>query len=139
MLPGQRLKWMLTEACHISTALLVQLLLSIDRRDIAQTIYQAAKSFGEDSLLMQIMEAWIGMKTGGRPLNQSYYLYEELYQAPSGRTAHVLASHAAAHLLLGHVDEAKGDIIEAQQTEGAKGDANVLAVGATLGMPDSLQ
>jgi hypothetical protein len=49
-----------------STALLVQLLLSIHRRDVAQTIYQNAKSFGEDSLLMQIMEAWIGMKTVGR-------------------------------------------------------------------------
>lgn len=49
-----------------STALLVQLLLSIHRRDVAQTIYQNAKSFGEDSLLMQIMEAWIGMKTVSR-------------------------------------------------------------------------
>jgi hypothetical protein len=46
-----------------STALLVQLLLSINRRDVAQTIYQSAKSFGEDSMLMQVMEAWIGMKT----------------------------------------------------------------------------
>lgn len=117
------------------TALLVQLLLSIHRRDVAQTIYQNAKSFGEDSLLMQIMEAWIGMKTGGRPLNQSYYLYEELYQLPSGRTPTVLASHAAAHLLLGHVDEAKSDILEAQQTENGKNDAAVLSVGATLGMP----
>lgn len=117
------------------TALLVQLLLSIHRRDVAQTIFQSAKSFGEDSLLMQMMEAWIGMKTGGRPLNQSYYLYEELYQAPSGRTPAVLASHAAAHLLLGHVEEAKADILEAQQTEKGKSDANVLSVGATLGMP----
>jgi len=68
-------------------------------------------------------------------LNQSYYLYEELYQAPSGRTPAVLASHAAAHLLLGHVEEAKADILEAQQTEKGKSDANVLSVGATLGMP----
>jgi hypothetical protein len=46
-----------------STALLIQLLLSLDRRDIAQTTYQSAKQWGEDSLLIQIMEAWIGMKT----------------------------------------------------------------------------
>lgn len=46
-----------------STALLIQLLLSLNRRDIAQTTYQSAKQWGEDSLLIQIMEAWIGMKT----------------------------------------------------------------------------
>jgi coatomer protein complex subunit epsilon len=72
-------------------------------------------------------------------LNQSYYLYEELYQAPSGRTSTVLASHAAAHLMLGHVDEAKADILEAQQTENGKSDANVMSVGATLGMPDCFE
>jgi coatomer protein complex subunit epsilon len=57
---------------------------------------------------------------------------------PSGRTPTVLASHAAAHLLLGHVDEAKADIIEAQQSAAAK-DPAVLAVAATLGMPQGLE
>ncbi|KAI5454947.1 hypothetical protein NCC49_002223 [Naganishia albida] len=131
----------LTEGCGKTdlecTALLIQLLLSLDRRDIAQTTYQSAKVWGEDSLLIQIMEAWIGMKTGGRPLNQSYYLYEELYQQPSGRTPAVLASHAAAHLLLGHVDEAKADILEAQQRQDGKQDPAVLSVAASLNMPDA--
>lgn len=66
-------------------------------------------------------------------MHQSYYFYEELYQLPSGRTPAVLASHAAAHLLLGHADEAKADIDEAVQ-QGGEGDGNVLAVGAALGM-----
>jgi coatomer protein complex subunit epsilon len=81
------------------------------------------------------MVAIFDVYQGGRPLNQSYYLYEELYQLPSGRTPTVLASHAAAHLLLGHVDEARADILEAQQTENGKNDAAVLSVGATLGLP----
>jgi hypothetical protein len=46
-----------------SNAVLVQLLLSLDRRDLAQTTYQAAKKFGNDSMLVQAMEAWIGLKT----------------------------------------------------------------------------
>ena len=96
------------------------------------------------------MEAWIGLKTvrqsltittrfrgtnkkGSRPLHQSYYFYEELYQLPSGRTPAVLASHAASHLLLGHVDEAKADINEAIQ-QGGEADGDVLAVAASLGM-----
>ncbi|WWD18527.1 hypothetical protein CI109_102980 [Kwoniella shandongensis] len=115
-------------------ALLVQLLLSLDRKDLAQSTYAAAKKIGNDSLLIQAMEAWIGLKTGSRPLHQSYYFYEELYQLPGGRTAPVLASHAAAHLLLGHVDEAKADIIEATQREGGAQDGDVLSVGTSLGV-----
>ncbi|KAJ9106250.1 hypothetical protein QFC21_001395 [Naganishia friedmannii] len=76
---------------------------------------------------------------GGRPLNQSYYLYEELYQQPSGRTPAVLASHAAAHFLLGHVEEAKADILEAQGTQSGKSDPAVLSVGSSLNMPDTYQ
>ncbi len=55
---------------------------------------------------------------------------------PSGRTPQVLASHAAAHLLLGHVDEAKADIMEAMKSDGGEGakESCVLSVGATLGM-----
>lgn len=121
------------------TGLLVQLLLSIDRRDLAQSTYQTAKKWGEDSLMIQMMEAWIGMKTGGRALHQSYYLYEELYQMPAGRTANVLAPHAASHYLLGHVDEAKADVLEALKREEAKKDPQVLAVAVALGMQEQLE
>lgn len=44
----------------------------------------------------------------------------------------MLASHAAAHLLLGHVDEAKADIQEASQS--GDSDPDVLAVGTSLGL-----
>jgi coatomer protein complex subunit epsilon len=46
-----------------SMALLVQLLLSLDRRDLAQSTFAAAKRVGNDSTLVQAMEAWIGLKT----------------------------------------------------------------------------
>jgi coatomer protein complex subunit epsilon len=49
--------------------LLVQLLLSLDRRDLAQTTFQAAKRIGNDSMLIQAMEAWIGLKTVSRYWN----------------------------------------------------------------------
>ncbi|TXT15862.1 hypothetical protein VHUM_00365 [Vanrija humicola] len=114
-------------------ALLTQLLLALDRRDLAQQQYAAAKRIGNDSTLVQAIEAWIGLKTGARPLHQAYYFYEELYQLPAGRTPPVLASHAAAHLLLSHVDEAKADVQEAQGRDGGADDANVLAVATSLG------
>lgn len=74
---------------------------------------------------------------GSRPLHQSYYYYEELYQLPSGRTPPVLASHAASHLLLSHVDEAKADINEALQRDGGDKEGDVLAVAASLRLDGS--
>lgn len=141
-----------------STAILVQLLLSLDRKDLAQTTYNAAKAWGDDSLLIQQMEAWIGMKSvsrsslhraglssvviddwrltpqGGKGLQQSYYLYEELYQLPSGRTPNAFAAHAAAHTLMGHVDEAKADISQALERDLGNQKSDVYALGVTLGM-----
>ncbi len=76
---------------------------------------------------------------GGRPAHQAYYLYEELLQLPSGRTPRTLAAHAAAHLVLGHVDEARADILEARQMQGGGEDEAVLAVGASLGMEGCLE
>ena len=46
----------------------------------------------------------------------------------------MLASHAAAHLMLGHVEEARADIAEALQREGGNQDGDVLAAGASLGI-----
>lgn len=112
-------------------ALLTQLLLSLDRRDLAQSTFAHAKAVGNDSALVQAIEAWIGLKTGARPLHQAYYYYEELYQLPGGRTPGVLAAHAAAHLLLGHEDEARADIADAQGQDADNED--VLAVATALG------
>jgi coatomer protein complex subunit epsilon len=50
-------------------ALLVQLLLSLDRKDLAQSTYNSAKRIGNDSALVQAMEAWIGLKTVSRDVN----------------------------------------------------------------------
>ena len=66
---------------------------------------------------------------GSRSLHQSYYYYDELYHLPSGRTGPVMSAHAAAHLMLTHVDEAKADVQQAPAD-----DADVLAVGASMGM-----
>lgn len=111
-------------------------MLALDRRDLANATYATAKRIGNDSTIVQAIEAWIGLKTGSRPLHQAYYFYEELYQLPAGRTPGVLASHAAAHLLLGHSEEAKADIADAVGSGGGD-DANVLAVAASLGDDDA--
>jgi coatomer protein complex subunit epsilon len=61
-----------------SNAVLVQLLLSIDRKDLAQTTYQNVKKFGNDSILVQAMEAWIGLKTVSIPVIYCFNRLESL-------------------------------------------------------------
>jgi coatomer protein complex subunit epsilon len=61
-----------------SNAVLVQLLLSIDRKDLAQTTYQNVKKFGNDSILVQAMEAWIGLKTVSVPVIYCFNRLESL-------------------------------------------------------------
>lgn len=44
------------------SALLVQIYLSINRTDLARKVFQSTKVWGEDSLLVQLMEAWIALR-----------------------------------------------------------------------------
>lgn len=64
-------------------ALGVHILLSIHRLDLAEKEYLAARAWAEDSLLIQLIEAWIGLAKGGRSTQQAFYVYDELAQNPS--------------------------------------------------------
>lgn len=64
-------------------ALGVHILLSIHRLDLAEKEYLAARTWADDSLLIQLIEAWIGLAKGGRATQQAYYVYDELAQNPS--------------------------------------------------------
>ncbi|KAJ9477359.1 Coatomer subunit epsilon [Pseudozyma hubeiensis] len=64
-------------------ALGVHILLSIHRLDLAEKEYLAARTWADDSLLIQLIEAWIGLAKGGRSTQQAFYVYDELAQNPS--------------------------------------------------------
>nr|ODN93954.1 hypothetical protein L203_00122 [Cryptococcus depauperatus CBS 7841] len=115
-------------------ALLVQLLLTINRRDIALSVYSSAKKINSDSMLVQAMEAWIGLRTGAQPLEQAHFYYDELFNLPGTRTASLLASHGATHYLRGNIDEAKADVAQASQEPDGKS-PDVLALGTSLNVP----
>lgn len=63
-------------------ALGVHILLSIHRLDLAEKEYLAARTWADDSLLIQLIEAWIGLAKGGRSTQQAFYAYDELAQNP---------------------------------------------------------
>lgn len=59
----------------------VHILLAIHRVDLAEKEYLAARQWGDDSVLVQYMEAWIGLVRGGRSTQQAFYVYDEMSQS----------------------------------------------------------
>lgn len=109
----------------------MHILLSINRLDLAQKEYNAARTWADDSLLIQLIEAWIGLKSGGTAAQQAYYVYDELSQNPStGHSASVLNGKAAAQAALAHYEEARGAFDEALTVDEKA--ANALANKAAL-------
>lgn len=54
---------LLADICiSFSTALAVQIYLQMDRVDLARKEVAHAKSWAEDALLLQLMEAWVGLR-----------------------------------------------------------------------------
>lgn len=60
-----------------SLALAIHLLLLNNRYDLASKEYEAARTWAEDSLLIQLIEAQLGLVKGGRNAQQAYYVYDE--------------------------------------------------------------
>lgn len=60
-----------------SLALGIHLLLLNHRVDLAQKEYEAARQWAEDSLVIQLIEASLGLQQGGRAAQQAYYVYDE--------------------------------------------------------------
>lgn len=105
-----------------SIALGVHILLSIDRADVAQKEYAAARTWADDSLLIQLIEAYLGIHSGGRAAQQAYYVYDELAQNPSeaGKVSSVpsLIGKAVAKAVSGEHAEASTVLTEAGELVG---------------------
>lgn len=102
-----------------SIALGVHILLSIDRPDVAQKEFVAARTWADDSLLIQLIEAYLGIYSGGREAQQAYYVYDELAQNPSetGKLSSVpsLTGKAVARIVVGEFAEADAVLSEAAE------------------------
>ena len=104
-------------------ALGVHILLSMHRVDLAEAEYLAARQVSDDSLLVQYMEAWIGLVRGGRATQQAYYVYDEMSQNTTiAHTAHqvpALVGKAVAQAAQAHPSEATATLNDAVQLDAA--------------------
>ncbi|KAI8378433.1 coatomer epsilon subunit-domain-containing protein [Blakeslea trispora] len=99
------------------SALAVQIYLLMDRLDLARNEVTSVKTWAEDALLLQLMEAWVDLRVGGEKYQEAFYIYEEFGQSNTAQTVKVLNGQAAAHLTLGRYPEAESLLLEAQNKD----------------------
>lgn len=130
-----------------AVALIVQIHLAMNRVDLAGKEAAGARKWAQDSLLVNIVESWVGMREvrlssflsflhpiliisvagegmmlrdyskGGEKYQAAYYVFEELAQAPSTQSPHNLVSQALAELHLGRLPEAEAALQQAMQLD----------------------
>lgn len=112
-----------------AVALLVQTHLLNNRTDLAVKEVQAAKRWAQDSLIINLAEAWTNIRSGGQEKYQSaYYVYEELASTPGSQSPTALVGQAVAELHLGRTEEAEAALSQVMDRE----DVNVEALANSL-------
>lgn len=118
-----------------AVALLTQIHLSQNRTDLALKEVQAAKRWAQDSLLINLAEAWLGMRLGGEKYQSTFYVYEELASTHSATSPTSLVGQAVAELHLGRLPEAEAALQQALQAENVdpQAIANAIVLSSVMG------
>ncbi|ERF73873.1 hypothetical protein EPUS_05885 [Endocarpon pusillum Z07020] len=118
-----------------AVALLTQIYLLQNRTDLALKEVQAAKRWAQDSLLINLAEAWLGLRVGGDKYQSSYYIYEELASTPSTTTASSLVAQAVADMHLNRLPEADATLQQALELDphDAHARANQVVLACLMG------
>ncbi|KAI0642465.1 coatomer epsilon subunit-domain-containing protein [Trametes meyenii] len=119
-----------------AVAYTVQIYLSINRPDLARKEFERAKRWAEDDLLLQQIEAALGLATGRDAYADAHAFYTEQLANPSLSSPRLLTARGVARLLRGELGAARSDLEEAQAQMGGRPDAETLgaqAVAAGLG------
>lgn len=114
-----------------AVALLTQIHLVQNRTDLAVKEVQTAKRWAQDSLLINLAEAWVNLRVGGQEKYQSsFYVFEELASAPGNQSPTALVGQAVAELHLGRTEEAEVALNQALEADNA--DVQALANAIVL-------
>lgn len=118
-----------------AVALITQIHLEQNRTDLALKEVKAARSWAQDSLLVNLAESWVGVRVGGERYQQAFYVFEELAQAPATTSTASMVSQAVCELHLGRVEEAQGALEQAIQSDpkSAEAIANLLVLNIVIG------
>ncbi|KAF9977238.1 hypothetical protein BGZ73_006601 [Actinomortierella ambigua] len=97
-----------------SAAVVVQIYLQMNRLDLAKKELESVKTWAEDAMLAQQMEAWVGLRTGGSERYQNaYYIYEEIATSSTQPTVKSLVGEAVCNIQMGELGLAENLLQEA--------------------------
>ncbi|KAK1246752.1 hypothetical protein MKX08_000554 [Trichoderma sp. CBMAI-0020] len=118
-----------------AVALIVQIHLQQNRTDLALKEVTAARRWAQDSLLVNLAEAWVGVRVGGEKYQQAFYVYEELAQGSSTFSVPSLIAQAVCEIHLGRLEEAQSALQQAieKDPKNAEGIANLVVLNSISG------
>jgi coatomer subunit epsilon len=90
-----------------AVAFIIQIHLSQNRTDLAVKEVQAAKRSAQDSLLINLAKARLGMRQGGEKYQSTFYVYKELALTHFTTLPTSLIDQAVVEIHLGCLPEAE--------------------------------
>lgn len=102
----------------------------MNRLDLAQKEYEKASSWAEDDLLVQLIEATLGLASGVNKYSNPHSFYNEQASNPTLTSCHLVTARGVTHLLRGELLEANTDFIEALKLDPKN--PNALAAKSTV-------
>jgi coatomer protein complex subunit epsilon len=115
-------------------ALCIQILLKMDRADVAEKTLRGMTSLDDDATLTQLSSAWVNLALGGAKIQEASYVFAEMGDKYSW-TPKLYNGAAVCHMHMGQHEEAEKDLLEALTKDGKDPEtlANLVVAGLHLG------